>query len=268
MSAISGSRPMRKTTVIADLYAQFGRYDLSGQLHVCMCNVCCSEQDKAALILTPVAEISCGLLSEFTNAVFGGDETEVKHFLPRYFELMLDGEIPSHLGVETALARLQHYDWRNAWPESESRALQGGFDALAIASVTENSPLTTRGGERLDSVVACGLNARADIASMLAAAMTQETRFALTQIARAITAWWPMLTASLQDDSKGPFGSNAAWGEENAAALAWLSDPRLKERLETAFWASEDPQEQKLLSDAAWLMPPASAHAPRISAIL
>src|SRR6218665_3636757 len=91
------------TAVVEDLYRQLAPYERSDRFDLCNCKVCCSDKDMAALIALPVREVSCALLSEFTNAVFRGTENDEKRFLPRYFELILNGEIPSHLGLEYAL---------------------------------------------------------------------------------------------------------------------------------------------------------------------
>lgn len=236
--------------VVEDLYRVFVRYDLNGQLHVCDCKVCCSKEDRAALIRTPVREISCALLSEFTNAVFGGDESEVKHFLPRYFDLILGGEIPCHLDLECAFARLLHYDWLDKWPLEEASVTQRGFEAIALAAATEGGPLTTRAGETLITAIACGINGRANIGGMLLAASSVPTRFASVQIASVIADTWHTPLFPSPDDATTSPENGYDWRGENEAAIAWLESPALRERLNAAFWESGDPKDQQILSDA------------------
>src|SRR5687768_12641408 len=97
-------------------YQAFGRYGVGPQLEVCSC--CVSESAVAALVATPLRELPAELLCEFTDSAHGeGRVEEVKYFLPRYFELLAQGEETSHIGV--SLKRLGECDWLS-WPRDEA----------------------------------------------------------------------------------------------------------------------------------------------------
>lgn len=110
--------------VVADAYEAFSPYKVSGSLDVCRCNTCMDEATEKYLRTTPLRKISVGGLCEFTNSAHGeGRLEEVKYFLPRYFDVMSQGDACSFLEGTYSLDRLRHWDWR-IWPENEARVVE------------------------------------------------------------------------------------------------------------------------------------------------
>lgn len=142
----------RLSEAIAKAYDVFGKYRLSGTIVHCDCSVCMSAEVAAKLSSLPVKHIDASLLAEYTNSAHGYDaetiEPQFKHFVPRYFELIASCDPPSHLGLETCLARLCGY--RERWPKAEIEAVDAFFDAFVAASVDQLGLLEWPVGMRLE----------------------------------------------------------------------------------------------------------------------
>lgn len=156
-------------------YDLFERYRLSGTIIHCDCPCCMTSETAADLTVSPLREISESLLAEYTNSAHGYDrgriETEFKHFLPRYFDLIAQCRPPSPLGLETCLSRLRGY--RAAWPAAEVAAVDEFFDAFAEASVRQSRLLQWPVGLRLEfdlgDVLVMVVEAGGDLDRVLAA---------------------------------------------------------------------------------------------------
>jgi len=92
---------------VAEGWRAFGKGRLSRQLEVCTCNVCMTEDDRVAMIRTPVAEMPARLICEYTNAAHLVPENrdDLWALLPRYMELIAAGEAVDHLTIGTELRR-------------------------------------------------------------------------------------------------------------------------------------------------------------------
>ncbi|MGT2906268.1 hypothetical protein [Streptococcus dentiloxodontae] len=74
-------------SLLEEAYQLFS-YNLKGQLSLCTCPVCITEENVRRLISTPVREISRELIFEYLEAVNNDEEGyQIKHFLPRILEL-------------------------------------------------------------------------------------------------------------------------------------------------------------------------------------
>ena len=126
---------------VARAYDVFAKYTLSGTIIYCDCPVCMTAENARALSSLPLKDISAPLLAEYTNSAHGYDtgqiETEFKHFLPRYLDLIAQCSPPSHLGLEICLDRLGEAGYRNAWPRQESEAVDTFFDVFLNTSLDQ-----------------------------------------------------------------------------------------------------------------------------------
>lgn len=115
-------------------YRLFAGHPLSIPLGVCKCNVCCSDEDERSLATTPLRQVSSRLLSEYTNSAHGYDERSdghvLRHFLPRYFELIALNDPPHYGDLAHCLVRLGTADYRRNWSTIEADFIDRVFDAL------------------------------------------------------------------------------------------------------------------------------------------
>ncbi len=118
---------------IEEMYRAFAHYTLGPDLDVCHCDVCMTEQEEQLLLTTPLREISREALSAYTGSAHGsGTErisNELRHFLPRYFELIAAGQIPHH-SMDSCLKRLSDSNFRDEWPAVEVETIDRMFAAL------------------------------------------------------------------------------------------------------------------------------------------
>lgn len=108
-----------------------------------------SLENEALLARLPVREIPHELLMEYNDgaATEKTPDDEIKHFLPRYFELISNFDFPSH-SVEIALKRLSPFD-REAWSDEELELLNA-FSLAFFEKCLSTYPLPTR--DELDSI--------------------------------------------------------------------------------------------------------------------
>jgi len=111
-------------SVVENAYREFACYRLRGTIAVCRCPVCVAGEVERELCTVPLRAISSRLLAEYTHSAHGFDDRaadELRHFLPRYFELIAADDPPTNTGIETCLGRLHEAAWRVAgrrrkWP--------------------------------------------------------------------------------------------------------------------------------------------------------
>ena len=92
-------------------YKVFAGYRPGHQLATCRCPMCMDDYTEEELLNTPLREIDCRLLSEYTWSANGTnnpkyDPNELRYFLPRYFELIASGECPCFNADEPTLRQL------------------------------------------------------------------------------------------------------------------------------------------------------------------
>jgi hypothetical protein len=97
-------------------YQLFAAYHAKTPLDICTAGCCMDPAEAALLASLPVREIPVDLLRLYTNGAKSDSTppTEVKHFLPRYLELIAQFDIPSH-SVEIVLRQLSCLsptDWK------------------------------------------------------------------------------------------------------------------------------------------------------------
>jgi hypothetical protein len=241
---------------VENAYRVFARYNLSGGLDVCRCNVCVAPNQERLLTATPLCEIPTLTLAEYTNSAHVWNERvadQIRYFLPRYFELIAQDDIPCNLGIEICLGRMSSANWRQEWPRAEVEAIDAYFAALLRSVlVSPNPALADYGGlpsydsDPAEDLLCMIAHAGGDLAPLLA--IWDETRgeSADLRLANMIGgAEW--LRHRLRNSSwydVAPPHVEAAMGE----VIGWLRRPAIRERLEAACLAASDTDAAALLS--------------------
>lgn len=238
--------------VIADAYQVFSRYRLHAPLIVCRCNVCVGDEETfRALSFTPLQTMSSQLLAEYTNSAHGDEGSvvheQLRYFLPRYFELIAAGDVPSHLGLEFCLRRLGGMPWRAEWPADERDVIERFFDRVMIESASDYS-LNTYGGTpfldgKIDAVLIMIVQAGGDVRRALACLASVPDPDAGIQIAalRMRTRW----------NGHEPFlASECLSGHQDGARAIGMfaNDAAQTARIEMACLTSASPAMQTFLS--------------------
>ena len=233
----------------------FARYSLNGRIIVCNCPVCVAPETERQLIRTPLHAISRELLAEYTHSAHGWDgkiADDFRYFLPRYFELIAAGEIPSHHDLEPCLGRMLHAEYRKEWPKQEADAIDAFFVALFRAEL--NKPLAPAdyglfdAGEGAETVLCCMAHAGGDVRVLLDVWDKTRGREADVRIARMIVA----------ADWRTRDLSNTWWGvpdrepirQSMNVVIAWLLRSETWERLEAACLKETDDMTAELFSQA------------------
>lgn len=110
------------TEIIDKSYELFAKYNPTGQLDICT-DCCMTPEAAAKLASLPVRQIPKDLLVEYNDGA-RPEKTrieEVKHFLPRYFDLVGQFEFPTH-SAELSFSRLIPFD-KNEWTKEELELL-------------------------------------------------------------------------------------------------------------------------------------------------
>lgn len=231
-------------------YAAFSDQRVGKTLNVCRCPVCFADdvEVEQALVRTPLREISADLLAVYTNSAHGWD-SEMMYFLPRYLDLIAQGEVPSVLDLTYSLSRLSGVDWHVEWAAPQVEALDNYFDMLLLDQV-ENGWIRTTGSQGavyyghtgLQDVLYLASNAGGDIPRLLTLLEnTTSSRSTLHLAAFAIVLGAPSIIDKLDTDLVVSDDSRIAF---------WLTRPEIAERVQTAFFSTDDPVEQLTLSHA------------------
>lgn len=95
------------TRAVEAAYDAFGRGHLSGQLEVCLCPVCMTEDARAGIVATRNDRLSVAQICDYSNSAHGvpRDLDDLKLLLPRYLDLMAGDELVDDMGVGTELLR-------------------------------------------------------------------------------------------------------------------------------------------------------------------
>jgi hypothetical protein len=256
---------------IENAYRVFGRYHLSGGVVVCNCNCCVHPDNQKRLIGTPLREISCELLAEYTNSAHGWDNDKIaddfRYFLPRYFELIAQGEIPTNSWEPSTLARLGDAHYQTQWDEKEAAAIDRYFKALFAAQLV--SPITCRviaatgiidcDGADIRQTLMIIANAGAEVAPLLEiwdAATAREADLRVGAIAYRINVLDPERFSAWEHRSEATY----------RALLAWLGRWETVCRVEAACLREEDPTAASLLSMAEQVLSALAYHQDRDAA--
>jgi hypothetical protein len=238
---------------VEQAYRIFAPYTIGSTLIVCNCHVCMTKEVERELVRTPLRAIPSKLLAEYTNSAHSWDDDQVaremRHFLPRYLELIALGDPPDNLDLDICLRRLAYAQWRSKWPAAQVVVLDNFFDRLVEAST-----------QRLDVVIwPRGPAPAFDMADLLTMVVT-----AHGDIGRVLAAWdgaadpgaaihmAPLLRRVVQARDRTYFSSPYLEDHESAAEAIgeFLARPAVAERIEASFFLTDDKRLQRILSDA------------------
>jgi hypothetical protein len=239
--------------VVDEAYAAFAPYTIGSALIVCHCPVCMTPEVERDLVRTPLREIPSALLAEYTNSAHAWDNQvarEMRYFLPRYFELIAANDAPCSMGTEICLRRLRYADWRTSWPPAEVDLIERYFDAL-VRGALERLPM-----RRWDTGVDLAMNF-GDILTMIVTSGGD--------LDRALAVWdaGPEIGAAvhmaqIRTDVYYTGGRdtyrNAHLDDHPDQAdkiAAFVNRPGVSERIEAAFFLTDDPDLQTILSRSA-----------------
>jgi len=110
------------TEIIDKSYQLFAKYNPTRPLDICT-DCCMTPADEGKLASLPVRQIPKELLAEYNDGA-KPEKTrieEVKHFLPRYFDLLGQFEFPTH-STELSFSRLIPFD-KTEWTKDELELL-------------------------------------------------------------------------------------------------------------------------------------------------
>ncbi len=231
----------------------FARYTIEAPLTVCHCEFCMSNDSERALLSTPLKEIPAELLAEYTNSAHAWDDDkvarEMRYFLPRYLELIAQGDPPDHLGLDICLRRLAYAHWREKWPAAEVYILDRYFDALIVASLLKLGlskwPVGWRLSFDLADILTLVVRADGDIERVLAAWDGATDPSAAIHMAA-------LRDRVLEETSRTYFHSPYLEDHRHAADAigAFLMRPEATARIVAAILQVEDGRLQQILSDA------------------
>jgi hypothetical protein len=129
--------------VIDDAYDVFSGYRVRHSLSVCHFNSCMTVENEQLLLKAPLREIPSRLLAEYTGSAHSWDDgpvaREMRHFLPRYFELLALDDPPDTCGIDICLRRLAQADWCAKWPDRECAVIASSTPSCAQAWSASNS---------------------------------------------------------------------------------------------------------------------------------
>ena len=137
---------------IENLYTTFAAYPLRDDTNACAC--CHSPEDEKRLHRKSLRKMNPNDLRLYaTDALFvWGEVVDLKHFLPRIFELVA-AHGAEFVDPQVVLNKLHHADWQN-WPAPELRAVDRFLDVL-WSCVLEGEPHEFYGEEIEDWL--CGI---------------------------------------------------------------------------------------------------------------
>lgn len=243
--------------IVEEAYAIFAKYELATRLTVCNCGVCMDLETERMLSRTPLREVSSPLLAEYTNSAHGYDESSIaaqlKHFLPRYFELIVEHDPPDHMGLDQCLRRLGEASYRTRWPSEEAEVIDRFFDAFLVDSTAlmevEQWPAGWLPVFDMLDVLTMALTAGAEAERLIQAFESAPDPGAAVHLAS--------LRRRIRQTLHGHVLQSAYLEDERYEAAvkrlgAWLAGPAVSARIEAAFFLVDDPRLQEILSDGSW----------------
>lgn len=241
--------------VVEDAYRVFAPYTIGSALVVCNCPMCMDKEDERALCATPLTVIPSRLLAEYTSSAHEWDDgqvaREMRHFLPRYLELIAEGDPPDNMGLDICLRRLGQARWRSLWLAAETDVLDRFLDALMRSAIERVEGYEWPVGYRLDDglrdVLTLIVTAGGDIGRALSVWEQASDPNAAIHMA-ALRNW------VLQESGRTYLCSAYLDEHRDAADVIgrFLVQTEVDRRIEAAFFMVDDPRIQKALSDAVW----------------
>jgi hypothetical protein len=225
---------------VSNLYAVFGDAPLGARVEGCL--HCVSEAEQVALAGKPLRDLSASDLSRyaFKAMTTWGDISDFKHFLPRLLELLaFDSAAGMGFEAEILLSKLEYAGWL-AWPDDEQEAVRNYATVLweaTLASYPSRIPMS--------DLVWGFARARIDLAPFLDRWSEAESASAVRHLADFVDDCYPALA------KKGRLNEYQVPEEAQALVQRWLLSPRVRLRLEEAFFSCSGDEFAGSLSDAA-----------------
>ena len=237
-----------------------------------VCTCCVSELNARDLAKIDRRDLDAELISEYLGSAHHVDEgsaaQEVRHFLPRIFELVAIGEDVSLSGNECALIRLGKgalgwgdETYRDVWNKREIEAVDRFLRALWRDVLDETPELFERPetheilfcGHRAEEILCMVAKAGGDVAALLAM-WDEDTSFVAALhvanlVSNAMARSWGRM-ALLEEGALG----NPHWEDQPDAMkliVDWLEQPAQCKRLLDAFMqAAQNSHESVALAEA------------------
>jgi hypothetical protein len=239
-------------STVENSYDVFHQYSLNEKLTVCRCSVCVDFETERLLIVTPLRQIPSGLLAQYTHSAHPWDCTlanDLRHFLPRYFELIGFGDFPCYTSPAVCLDRLGSANYRFDWPAIEADAVDRYFTALFRQRLQASISLAELDDpEDTEDILCMVARAGGNLAELLDVWDTLSSTTVLLRLARLIVAAdWRKRRLRSPYWGLGSEGRGEGSMEET---IRWLLRPHTRARLETAFFAERNSTATRLLSQA------------------
>ena len=145
-------------------YEMFSKYRADRPLDVCT-DCCMKIEDEGRLASLPVRQIPVDLLSDYNDSA-KPDKTrieEVKHFLPRYLDLISEYKFPTH-SAELSFSRLSPFD-KTEWTEKELDLLENFAKDFFIQTL-QTYPIPSF-GDKIDTILIMLWRADFDLLGLL-----------------------------------------------------------------------------------------------------
>ena len=200
-----------------ELYAAFSSYKLRPHVEGCPC--CVSAEDERLLHARPLRHLRRDDLSLFAYKALTtwGDEDDLRHFLPRLFELAWQ-EGAFDLAILFGKLRLAKWD---RWPQNEREAITKYLHAFWRATLAqEHDEYDVYEVEERLCAISCAID---DIEPLLEAFLNPP----FTAVLLNFDAWL----------RSGDVLGDAFWEPDaHSRARAWLKSPNTAARLEAMFF--------------------------------
>lgn len=238
MSAQS-TTPDALSAAIESLYATFSKYP--SRTHVEGCAHCTTDADHAQLHSRPLRELQSADLKRFAFKALTtwGDNDDLRHFLPRIFELIVR-DIKFPVDLEVVVGKLDYGEWQT-WPEAEQKALRNYLYAVWGAILSSSTFWI-----EADTWLACLARANQSVQPALDLWVANTTLMSTARLVEFIDDNFATLT-------KKRMLGNAFIGGDSPAhreVLVWLMKPDTERRLEGCFFELKDEELAEKISAA------------------
>ena len=241
------SREQALATAIGDLYSIFKKYTLRAM--VGGCPHCVYPEDNARIHSKPLHQLTAEDLESFSRKVLTtwGDEDDLRHFLPRLLELLLEPEFVDRVYPPIIAGKLRNGNWIH-WPAREKEALHSFFHAYWQWHLGN----CQKDGSDIEEVICTIANAIDDLSPYIAMWQADEMAPSTSHLAEFIAK----VSEKYLKHGELPdaFWSDAK--EQSTQITEWLQSPTLERHVERLFFLHEDtePQLATALSDCLPLL--------------
>ena len=207
---------------------------------------CARTPDWDETYARPIRQLGPGDLIDLAlNVILPGDNVdELKHFLPRLFELQVTGELA--VDPEALFFNLTRGGWRS-WPGAEVAALDRWLRAYWQAVLSDVALLSAFEVERGLCAIAQAVD---DLRGYMNTWRSSSPSPGPTHLANFIIATNDSRTR--QSRLRDPYWDNRP--AQLQQVIAWLADPVTRENLEEAFFRDTDPENEYYLALAVDLL--------------